>query len=78
MNTRIQVEHPITEVRTGIDIVKTQIRIAGGEELKLKQKDIEFKGHAIECRINAENPSKNFMPSPRKNSRFKFTTEEMV
>lgn len=67
MNTRIQVEHPITEARTGIDIVKTQIRVAGGEELKLKQKDIEFKGHAIECRINAENPSKNFMPSPRHN-----------
>ena len=64
MNTRIQVEHPITEMRTGIDLVKEQIRIAAGEELKFKQKDIEFKGHAIECRINAENPSKNFMPSP--------------
>ncbi len=64
MNTRIQVEHPITEMRTGIDIVKAQIRIAGGDELKLKQKDIEFRGHSIECRINAENPSKNFMPSP--------------
>lgn len=67
MNTRIQVEHPITEMRTGIDIVKEQIRIAGGEELKFKQKDIEFRGHSIECRINAENPSKNFMPSPRSN-----------
>ena len=66
MNTRIQVEHPITEMRTGIDLVKEQIRIAGGEELKFKQKEIEFKGHAIECRINAENPSKNFMPSPGK------------
>jgi len=66
MNTRIQVEHPITEMRTGIDIVKSQIKIAAGEELKLKQKDIEFKGHSIECRINAENPSKNFMPSPGK------------
>lgn len=66
MNTRIQVEHPITEMRTGIDIVKSQIKIAAGEELKLRQKDIEFKGHTIECRINAENPSKNFMPSPGK------------
>ncbi len=64
MNTRIQVEHPITEERTGIDIVKEQIKIAGGEKLKLKQKDIEFRGCAIECRINAENPSKNFMPCP--------------
>lgn len=64
MNTRIQVEHPITEMRTGIDIVKEQIRIAAGEELKFKQKDIEFRGHAIECRINAENPSRNFMPCP--------------
>lgn len=64
MNTRIQVEHPITEMRTGVDIVKQQIRIAAGDELKLKQKDIEFKGHSIECRINAENPKKNFMPCP--------------
>lgn len=66
MNTRIQVEHPITEMRTGIDIVKEQIKIAAGEELKFKQKDIKFKGHSIECRINAENPSKNFMPCPGK------------
>ena len=66
MNTRIQVEHPITEMRTGIDLVKEQIRIAAGEELKFKQKEVEFKGHSIECRINAENPSKNFMPSPGK------------
>ena len=64
MNTRIQVEHPITEMRTGIDIVKAQIRIAAGEELKLKQKNVEFRGHSIECRINAENPSKGFRPSP--------------
>ena len=64
MNTRIQVEHPITEERTGIDIVKEQIKIAGGEPLKLKQKDIEFRGCSIECRINAENPAKNFMPCP--------------
>ncbi len=66
MNTRIQVEHPITEMRTGIDIVKEQIKIAGGEKLKFKQKEIEFKGHSIECRINAENPNKNFMPCPGK------------
>ena len=64
MNTRIQVEHPITEMRTGIDIVKEQIKIAAGEELKFKQKEIEFKGHSIECRINAEIPNKNFMPCP--------------
>ena len=64
MNTRIQVEHPITEMRTGIDIVKSQIRIAAGEELKIKQKDVKFEGHSIECRINAENPMKNFLPSP--------------
>ena len=66
MNTRIQVEHPITEMRTGIDIVKEQVKIAAGEPLKFKQKDIEFKGYSIECRINAENPNKNFMPSPGK------------
>lgn len=66
LNTRIQVEHPITEMRTRIDLVKEQIKIAAGESLKFKQKEIEFKGHAIECRINAENPSKNFMPSPGK------------
>lgn len=66
MNTRIQVEHPITEMRTGIDLVKEQIRIAAGEELKFKQKDVEFRGHSIECRINAENPNKKFMPTPGK------------
>ena len=66
MNTRIQVEHGVTEMRTGIDLVKEQIRIAAGEKLKFKQKEIEFRGHSIECRINAENPSKNFMPSPGK------------
>lgn len=64
MNTRIQVEHPITEMRTGIDIVKQQIKIAAGEKLKLKQKNIEFKGYSIECRINAENPEKGFRPCP--------------
>ena len=66
MNTRIQVEHGITEERTGIDIVKEQIRIAAGEKLKIKQKDVEFRGHVIECRINAENPEKNFRPCPGK------------
>ncbi len=66
MNTRIQVEHPITEMRTGIDIVKEQIKIAAGEKLKLKQKEIEFRGNSIECRINAEDPSNNFMPCPGK------------
>ena len=64
MNTRIQVEHPITEERTGIDIVKAQIRISAGEPLKIKQKDVKFNGHSIECRINAENPAKNFRPCP--------------
>ncbi len=66
MNTRIQVEHPITEMRTGLDIVKRQIKIAGGEKLEIKQKDVKFNGHCIECRINAENPDKKFMPSPGK------------
>jgi acetyl-CoA carboxylase biotin carboxylase subunit len=63
MNTRVQVEHPVTEMITGIDIVQQQIRIAAGERLAFKQKDIEFRGHAIECRINAEHPYK-FVPSP--------------
>jgi acetyl-CoA carboxylase biotin carboxylase subunit len=66
MNTRIQVEHPVTEMVTGIDIVKAQIRIAAGEKLKLKQEDIKIKGHVIECRINAEDPRNNFIPSPGK------------
>ncbi len=64
MNTRIQVEHTVTEELTGIDLVQEQIRIAMGGELKRKQKDVEFKGHVIQCRINAENPSSNFAPSP--------------
>ena len=63
MNTRVQVEHPVTEMVTGIDIVKTQILLAAGQQLPWKQKDIEINGHAIECRINAEDP-KTFMPSP--------------
>jgi len=62
MNTRIQVEHGITEMVTGVDLVKWQIRVAAGEELTLKQKDIKFTGHAIECRINAEDVSRNFLP----------------
>jgi len=66
MNTRIQVEHPVTEMITNIDIVKEQLKIASGEKLELSQKDIIMNGHAIECRINAENPDKNFRPSPGK------------
>ncbi|PRR81140.1 acetyl-CoA carboxylase biotin carboxylase subunit [Clostridium vincentii] len=66
MNTRIQVEHPITEMITGIDIVREQLKIASGETLLIKQKDIVLKGHAIECRINAEDPTKEFMPCPGK------------
>ena len=64
MNTRIQVEHPVTEAVTNVDLIKSQIRIAAGEALNIRQKDIQFKGHAIECRINAENPELNFRPSP--------------
>jgi acetyl-CoA carboxylase biotin carboxylase subunit len=70
MNTRIQVEHTITEAITGLDMIKEQIRIAAGEKLGYKQGDIEFSGHAIECRINAEDPEKNFMPSPGTISEF--------
>ncbi len=65
MNTRVQVEHPVTEAITGVDIVQEQIRIAAGEKLRFRQKDITFKGHAIECRINAEDPF-TFVPSPGK------------
>ena len=64
MNTRVQVEHPVTEVQTGIDIVKEQIWIAHSGQTALKQSDISARGHTIECRINAEDPSKNFQPSP--------------
>lgn len=66
MNTRVQVEHPITEFVTGVDIVKEQIKIAAGQELPFNQEDIHITGHAIECRINAENPAFNFTPSPGK------------
>ena len=64
MNTRIQVEHPVTELVTGVDLIKAQINIAAGKPLGLKQEDIVIRGHAIECRINAENPKFNFRPSP--------------
>ena len=63
MNTRIQVEHPVTEMITGVDLVQQQLKIAGGAKLPFKQKDIKINGWAIECRINAENAYKNFMPS---------------
>ncbi|MBB6175352.1 acetyl-CoA carboxylase biotin carboxylase subunit [Anoxybacillus tengchongensis] len=66
MNTRIQVEHPVTEMVTGVDLIKEQIRVASGEKLTLKQEDVTFNGWSIECRINAENPAKNFMPSAGK------------
>jgi len=64
MNTRIQVEHPITEMITGVDLVKEQIRVAAGEKLKIPQRDVTCSGHSLECRINAEDSESNFMPSP--------------
>jgi acetyl-CoA carboxylase biotin carboxylase subunit len=64
MNTRIQVEHPVSEMVTGVDLIKEQIKVAAGEKLRLRQEDIKFQGHAIECRINAEDPDNNFMPCP--------------
>lgn len=64
MNTRIQVEHPVTEMITGIDLIKAQLEIASGKALTIDQSEIDFRGHAIECRINAEDPDKNFMPAP--------------
>jgi len=64
MNTRVQVEHPVTEMVTGVDIIKEQIRLAAGEKLNITQDDVEIRGAAIECRINAEDPRNNFIPSP--------------
>ena len=64
MNTRVQVEHCVTEMVTGIDIVREQVRIAAGEPLSITQEEVEMRGHAIECRINAEDPSNNFRPAP--------------
>jgi len=64
MNTRLQVEHPITEMVTGVDIVKEQIRVAAGEILSIRQEDVKQTGHAIECRVYAEDPERNFMPCP--------------
>ena len=69
MNTRVQVEHPVTEMITGIDIVQEQVRIAAGQKLRYRQKDVVLRGHAIECRINAENPV-TFVPSPGRITRF--------
>ncbi len=66
MNTRIQVEHPVTEMVTGIDLIKEQIKIADGAKLGFKQEDVHLDGHAIECRINAEDPAKGFRPCPGK------------
>ncbi|QDV42921.1 Biotin carboxylase [Stieleria neptunia] len=70
VNARIQVEHPVTEMITGVDLIKEQIRVAAGEELSFTQDQITVTGHALECRINAENPDKNFMPNPGTISKF--------
>src|SRR5436853_4674825 len=70
VNARLQVEHPITEAVTGIDLVKEQIRVAAGLELGFKQRDVEWNGHAIEMRINAEDPLRKFIPNPRRISRW--------
>ena len=66
MNTRLQVEHPVTELATGIDLVDWQLRIAAGEQLTIRQQDVTWTGSAIECRVYAEDPDNNFMPSPGK------------
>lgn len=64
MNTRIQVEHPVTEMVSGVDLMKEMIRVAAGEPLSVKQEDIHLQGHAMECRINAEDPAHHFRPCP--------------
>lgn len=69
MNTRIQVEHPVTEMITGVDLIKEQLRIAAGQPLSIKQEEVVIRGHAVECRINAEDAN-TFLPSPGKITRF--------
>ncbi|MCG8570483.1 MAG: acetyl-CoA carboxylase biotin carboxylase subunit, partial [Spirochaetes bacterium] len=70
MNTRIQVEHPVTEMITGTDLIKEQFRVASGEKISFSQKDLKINGHSIECRINAEDPDKNFIPFPGKVTKY--------
>ena len=78
MNTRIQVEHPVTEIITGIDLIEQQIRIANGEELKMKQDDVKLTGWAIECRINAEDVQAGFAPDPGKIEKLNFPDDRFV